>query len=128
MPFAGAAGFVLSLSIAAPINGMSSCMGRLADGHYDDMTANHERGDEIGMMAKSVEFFRQRLIENREMQARAERENEEKAKRAKRIEEMTEEFDRASTQMVSSVAEGATELKSVEIGRASCRERVCRYV
>src|SRR3546814_12604509 len=47
------------------------------------------------------------------MQARAERENEEKAKRAKRIEEMTEEFDRASTQMVSSVAEGATELKSV---------------
>src|SRR3546814_20626370 len=65
------------------------------------------------MMAKSVEFFRQRLIDNREMQARAERENEEKAKRAKRIEEMTEEFDRASTQMVSSVAEGATELKSV---------------
>src|SRR3546814_16356231 len=87
-------------------------MGRLADGHDDDMTANQERGDEIGMMAKSVEFFRQRLIENREMQARAERENEEKAKRAKRIEEMTEEFDRASTQMVSSVAEGAPELKS----------------
>src|SRR3546814_7268106 len=103
MLFAGAAWFVLSRAIAAPINGMSAFMGRLADGHYDDMTANQERGDEIGMMAKSVEFFRQRLIENREMQARAERENEEKAKRAKRIEEMTEEFARASTQMVSSV-------------------------
>src|SRR3546814_12196439 len=59
MLFAGAAWFVLSRAIAAPINGMSAFMGRLADGHYDDMTANQERGDEIGMMAKSVEFFSQ---------------------------------------------------------------------
>src|SRR3546814_15072843 len=72
MLFAGAAWFVLSRAIAAPINGMSAFMGRLADGHYDDMTANQERGDEIGMMAKSGEFFRQRPIENREMQASAE--------------------------------------------------------
>src|SRR3546814_18039886 len=112
MLFAGAAWFVLSRAIAAPINGMSAFMGRLADGHYDDMTANQERGDEIGMMAKSVEFFRQRLIENREMQARAERENEEKAKRAKRTEEMPEEFDPASPQMVRSLHEGPTELES----------------
>ncbi|HMA13805.1 MAG TPA: CHASE3 domain-containing protein, partial [Kiloniellaceae bacterium] len=123
MLFAGVAWLVLSRAIATPINGMSAFMGRLAEGHYDDVTANQNRGDEIGMMAKSVEFFRQRLIENREMQARAARENEEKAKRAKRIEEMTSEFDRASTQMVSSVAEGATELKSVASSMSQIAQR-----
>jgi len=121
--FSGAAWLVLSRAIATPINGMSAFMGRLAEGHYDDATANQDRRDEIGMMAKSVEFFRQRLIENRQMQERAARENEEKAKRAKRIEEMTAEFDRASTQMVTSVAEGATELKSVATSMSEIARR-----
>src|SRR3546814_20007380 len=94
MLFAGAAWFVLSRAIAAPINGMSAFMGRLADGHYDDMTANQERGDAIGLMAKSVEFFRQRLLEKREIQPRAARENAEKATRTKPTEEEAEEFER----------------------------------
>jgi methyl-accepting chemotaxis protein len=123
MLFAGAAWFVLSQAIASPINGMSAFMGRLAEGHYDEATANQDRGDEIGMMAKSVEFFRQRLIENRQMEARAAKENEEKAKRAKRIEEMTSEFDTASAQLVSSVAEGATELKGVATSMSQIAER-----
>ena len=123
MIFAGAAWFVLSRAIATPINGMSAFMGRLAEGHYDDVTANQNRGDEIGKMAKSVEFFRQRLIENREMQARAAKENEEKAKRAKRIEEMTAQFDRESSEMVSSVAEGSTELKSVASSMSQIAQR-----
>jgi len=121
--FAGAAWFVLSRAIAAPIDGMSAFMGRLAEGHYDEATAGQNRRDEIGMMARSVEFFRQRLIENRQMQERAARENEEKAKRARRIEEMTVEFDRASTQLVSSVAEGATELKSVATSMSEIARR-----
>jgi methyl-accepting chemotaxis protein len=121
--FAGAAWFVLSRAIASPIDGMSAFMGRLAEGHYDEATASQDRRDEIGMMAKSVEFFRQRLIENRQMQERAARESEEKAKRARRIEEMTVEFDRASTQLVSSVAEGATELKSVATSMSEIARR-----
>ncbi len=121
--FAAAAWFVLSQAIATPINGMSAFMGRLAEGHYDESTANQDRGDEIGMMAKSVEFFRQRLIENRQMEARAAKENEEKAKRARRIEEMTNEFDQASGQLVSSVAEGATELKSVASSMSQVAQR-----
>ncbi|MGD1877034.1 MAG: methyl-accepting chemotaxis protein [Kiloniellaceae bacterium] len=121
--FAGAAWFVLSRAIAAPINGMSAFMGQLAEGHYDNVTANQDRGDEIGMMAKSVEFFRQRLIENREMEAQAAKDNEEKAKRAKRIEEMTTEFDRESSKMVTSVAEGSTEMKSVATSMSEIAQR-----
>ena len=121
--FAGAAWFVLSRAIATPINGMSAFMGRLAEGHYDEQTANQNRGDEIGMMAKSVEFFRQRLIENREMAAHAARENEEKAARAKRIEDMTNEFEKASSQMVTSVAEGSSELKQVATSMSSIASR-----
>ncbi len=123
MIFAGVAWFVLSRAIATPINGMSSFMERMAEGHYDEPTASQQRGDEIGMMAKSVEFFRQRLIENREMEARAAKENEEKAARAKRIEDMTNEFDKASSQMVSSVAEGSSELKGVATSMSQTAER-----
>jgi methyl-accepting chemotaxis protein len=121
--FAGAAWFVLSRAIATPINGMSAFMGRLAEGHFDEITANQDRGDEIGMMAKSVEFFRQRLIENSKMEAEAARSNEEKARRAKRIEDMTDDFDKESAQLVSSVAEGATELKSVASSMSQIAER-----
>jgi methyl-accepting chemotaxis protein len=121
--FAAAAWYVLSRAIATPIDGMSAFMGRLAEGHYEEVTANQDRGDEIGMMAKSVEFFRQRLIENRKMEAEAARANEEKAKRAKKIEDMTNDFDRESTQLVTSVAEGATELKSVASSMSQIAER-----
>jgi methyl-accepting chemotaxis protein len=121
--FAGVAWFVLSQAIATPINGMAAFMGRLAEGDYDDETANQNRGDEVGAMAKAVEFFRQRLIENREMQARAAAEAEEKAKRAARVAEMTAEFDQASSQLVSSVAEGSTELKSVASSMSQIAER-----
>ncbi|WP_193367862.1 methyl-accepting chemotaxis protein [Pelagibius marinus] len=123
MLFAAAAWFVLSRAIATPINGMSAFMGRLAEGHYDEQTANQNRSDEIGMMAKSVEFFRQRLIENREMEARAAKENEEKAARAKRIEDMTDEFDAASSQMVASVADGSSELKEVATSMSGIAQR-----
>jgi methyl-accepting chemotaxis protein len=121
--FAAAAWYVLSRAIATPIDGMSAFMGRLAEGHYEEVTANQDRGDEIGMMAKSVEFFRQRLIENRKMEAEAARANEEKARRAKKIEDMTNDFDRESTQLVTSVAEGATELKSVASSMSQIAER-----
>ncbi|MEO3428792.1 methyl-accepting chemotaxis protein [Pelagibius sp. CAU 1746] len=123
MLFAAAAWFVLSRAIATPINGMSAFMGGLAEGHYDEQTANQDRGDEIGMMAKSVEFFRQRLIENREMEARAAKENEEKAARAKRIEDMTNEFDKASSQLVASVADGSSELKQVATSMSGIAQR-----
>ena len=121
--FAAAAWFVLSRAIASPINGMSAFMGELAEGKFEKETANQDRGDEIGNMAKSVEFFRQRLIENREMEARQAKENEEKAERAKRIEDMTANFDRESSEMVTSVAEGSTELKSVASSMSQIAER-----
>jgi methyl-accepting chemotaxis protein len=57
------------------------------------------------------------------MEQHAVKENEEKAVRAKRIEEMTSEFDRASTQLVSSVAEGSTELKKVATSMSQIAER-----
>ncbi|TQV83067.1 methyl-accepting chemotaxis protein [Denitrobaculum tricleocarpae] len=123
MIFSVIAWFVLSRAIAAPINDMSAFMGRMAEGHYDDPAAYQQRRDEIGQMAKAVEFFRQRLIENRQMEAQAARENEEKASRAKKIEEMTSAFDQASGELVSSVAEGATELKSVATSMSEVAER-----
>lgn len=123
MAFALFAWFVLSRLIGLPIVEMSAFMTGMADGRYDDPAAHRERGDEIGQMARAVEFFRQRLIETREIEAQAARENEEKAARAKKIEEMTDEFDQASTQLVSSVAEGATELKSVATSMSETAER-----
>ncbi|WP_282611098.1 methyl-accepting chemotaxis protein [Pelagibius sp. Alg239-R121] len=121
--FSIVAWFTLSRTIATPINEMSMFMDEMAEGHYDESTANQQRLDEIGQMAKSVEFFRQRLIENREMEALADRQNEEKAVRAKRIEKVTSEFDHTSTQLVSSVADGSAKLKNVAISMSEIAER-----
>jgi methyl-accepting chemotaxis protein len=102
----------LARSIAQPIDGMARFMEGMADGDYDTETANQNRKDEIGNMARSAEFFRQRLIENREMQAQALQEQQKRAERAERLAALTSSFDAQVSEVLGVVSSASTELQS----------------
>ena len=102
----------LARSIAQPIDGMARFMEGMADGDYETETANQNRKDEIGNMARSAEFFRQRLIENREMQAQALQEQQQRAERAERLAALTSSFDAQVSEVLGVVSSASTELQS----------------
>ncbi|MBU1176763.1 MAG: HAMP domain-containing protein [Alphaproteobacteria bacterium] len=87
-----AALFVASL-IAKPITLMTSTMNTMAEGKYDlDVPARNQK-DEIGMMAKAVEIFRQNGIRVREMtEEEKAREERVRADRAKMMQELQRAF------------------------------------
>ena len=110
--FALLAWLALSRGIALPINGMATFMEQLAGGDYDTQTANQDRKDEIGDMARSVEFFRNRLIENREMQEKNTAEQAERVDRANRLAELTARFDTTVSEVLGVVSSASTELQA----------------
>ncbi len=61
------AAFFISSLISKPIVRMTSTMKEMAEGEYDLEVPAQNRKDEIGMMAKAVEIFRQNGIRVREM-------------------------------------------------------------
>ena len=99
---AGAA-FLISGMISRPILGMTKTMNTMADGEYDLEVPAQGRKDEIGLMAKAVEVFRQNGMKVREMTeeeaARIERNRIERAK-------MMQELQRAFGEVVDAAVAG----------------------
>lgn len=64
---AGCASFFTVRAIVGPIENMVLVMKRLADKDYEVEVTGAERKDEIGAMAKAVEFFKSSGMENEQM-------------------------------------------------------------
>tara|TARA_Y100000813_G_scaffold191721_1_gene168994 strand:- start:446 stop:2128 length:1683 start_codon:yes stop_codon:yes gene_type:complete len=102
----------LARVIAHPINGMAQFMEQMAEGDYDQETAGQGRKDEIGNMARSVEFFRLRLIENRDLQAQQLKDQQAQLERAQRLATLTSTFDTSVSEVLNVVSSASTELQS----------------
>ncbi|MVA98199.1 HAMP domain-containing protein [Nitratireductor sp. CAU 1489] len=68
---AAALGYLLSRSIATPIRGLTSVMGRLAEGDNQIEVPATGRGDEVGRMAQAVRIFKDAAIEKLRVEAQA---------------------------------------------------------
>ena len=112
LAFAIFAWLTLSRAIARPIDGMARFMEELAEGNYDQETANQNRKDEIGNMARSVEFFRQRLIENRDLQEQQLKDQQAQLERAQKLANLTSTFDSSVTEVLGVVSSASTELQA----------------
>jgi len=84
------AAFVIGRSISNPVQGLTAAMGRLSENDLDTEIPSTDSRDEIGLMARAVQVFKENMIRTREMEA------EEKRQRA--------ENDRRSREMAAAVA------------------------
>jgi methyl-accepting chemotaxis protein len=60
--------YAMSRTIVDPINGLTNAMKRLSHGEIDVEIPARDRRDEIGEMARTVYFFRDKLIENQALE------------------------------------------------------------
>ncbi|PKU24500.1 hypothetical protein CWS72_11690, partial [Telmatospirillum siberiense] len=81
--------------LSKPIVAMGEVMHRLADRDYAVVVHGANRRDEVGVMAKAVQVFKEGMIRADEAAAQQERDRQEREQRARKIEAMTREFDGA---------------------------------
>lgn len=101
----------LMWSVVKPLASITECLRRLASGDMSVEIEGADRGDEIGVLAKTAEAFRQASTEREEaVQERAQVEQESMRERRKVMTEMAADVERATLDSVGSVAEAAQTL------------------
>jgi methyl-accepting chemotaxis protein len=124
--FAVLAWLTLSRGIARPIDAMARFMEDMAEGNYDTETEGQARKDEIGNMARSVEFFRQRLIENRDLQAQQLKDQQAQLERAQKLAARTTAFDATVSEVLGVVSSASTELQATATSMRGTAETTTR--
>ena len=114
---------VMSKSITKPMLGLVSTMNRLSEGDLTTSVPSQYRKDELGDMAKAVDFFRLSGIKAREMEEQ-QRETERKAEQEKRqmLMRLADDFDLHVGGIVENVSAASVELDKTAANMASFAE------
>lgn len=112
--------------IARPIAESVTRLRSLADGDTTTPIPGVGRKDEIGDLATAMQTFRDKLIAEREREARDRAEAEAKAARAAKMTQATSRFEREAGSVVKAVASASTELEATASGLAAGAEETSR--
>lgn len=115
----GAAVYLVSHDIRGSVKALSKTMNHLASGNTDTEVPLQGRTDEMGDMAHSVAYFRERLIENDRLAQRQKIEEETQQKRAQLIQKLANEFDTGINVALESVASAAKQLDMTASGMSA---------
>jgi methyl-accepting chemotaxis protein len=105
--------FFTGRSISKPVVAMTKAMEALAGGNKTIEIPAKDRGDEVGLMAKTVQVFKENMIRADQLAAEQE-ELKRKAEADKKamLNKMADEFEASVKGVVGSVSSAATELQS----------------
>ncbi|MGH6940922.1 methyl-accepting chemotaxis protein [Hypericibacter sp.] len=113
--------------VAKPIGSLTGAVSKLAEGNTAIEVPATKRGDELGVMARAVEFFRQKLIEIEELRQKQKQAEIEAAQaRRKGMLELADSFEASVKGVVQSVSSAATELQASSQSMASIAEETTR--
>jgi methyl-accepting chemotaxis protein len=126
-----ALGLVIALYIArsgivAPINGVNGAMQGLSNGQLDITIPGIDRGDEVGMMAKTLQVFRDKLADGERLRSSQQAEQERQLQRGQQVEAAVARFEKAIAGVVSTVSNSATELQSTAQSMTATAEETSR--
>jgi methyl-accepting chemotaxis protein len=127
-----ASGLVLILALSAfmshrylsqPIVEMGKVMRRLAGHDYSVEIHGLERRDEVGVMAQAVQVFKLGMIEADDVAAQQKQHQEDRERRAQRIESLTRDFDHSVSTILGAVAQAGVEMQSTASSMSSTAEQ-----
>jgi methyl-accepting chemotaxis protein len=98
--------------VTNPLARVSRAVRELASGKLDIEIVDAQRGDEIGEVARAVDFFKANLIETKRMTAAQDSERAAKEKRAAMLEELAKTFEKNVAGVVDSLEMSSTELET----------------
>ena len=114
--------FATGRAISRPITAMTGAMSKLAEGDETVEIPAAGQRDEIGDMAKAVQVFKDNMIKNKELQAAAAKEQEERNKRAAQVDELTQTFDQKASEMLGVFSNAANQMQETSTTLASAAE------
>ena len=106
------AAYGIIAGVSRPMTRMTDGMRRLAEHDLDVEITGTGRGDEIGSMAEAVKVFRENMIQNDRLAELQREEHEARDRRAKKIEQLNNAFDRTASETIGTLASAATELQA----------------
>ncbi|KZM51238.1 cache domain-containing protein [Labrenzia sp. OB1] len=109
---AGSIAYFAIRSLVRPIRALTADMSSLADGNTDIEIMGVDRGDEIGQMASAMEIFVRNETERRELEDRQTNAQEDAARRGEEIQQLSGDFDRQITEMMSIIDSSVQNLQA----------------
>ncbi len=107
----GLAFWIVRSGITRPIGTLTEVMSRLAGGDTG-VTVDSERRDEVGVMARAVQVFRDNAVERHRLEAEQAQERATREQRSAALEKLIADFQSTVTGVVASVSSSATELQA----------------
>jgi methyl-accepting chemotaxis protein len=108
-----AVAWAITRSVVKPLSGLKQRMASLSKGELDAPVVHGERADEIGEMARTVEVFRDAMIEtNRLRQQQSETEQQQAERRRSDMDRLADQFENEVGQIINLVSAAASQLES----------------
>ncbi len=98
--------------VSRPLHAMTGAMGRLAGGDLDITVAGTERKDEVGLLARALQVFKDNALTARRLAAEQEVENAAKMRRAERLDQITKTFEHNVSALTQGLAGASTEMEA----------------
>jgi len=119
-------GVVLIRGIAGPVKSLSAVMLRLAEDDKSVTVPGTDRGDELGGMAKTVEVFKNNMIEAERLRAEQQEEQRRQIDRGERLASAVQQFEKSIGVVVGTVGNSSAELQSTAQEMAATAEQTMR--
>ena len=98
--------------VTRPLHAMTAAMGRLAGGDLEVAVAGIARKDEVGLLARALQVFKDSAIMARRLAAEQEMENAAKMRRAELLDQITKRFEHNVSALTQGLAGAATEMEA----------------
>ncbi|SDR38878.1 methyl-accepting chemotaxis protein [Pseudovibrio sp. Tun.PSC04-5.I4] len=120
---AAAVGIFMARSLSTPLKRLSFNLDQIAGGNLEVKIVSAQRKDEIGDIGRAVVSFQNGLIRAKELDAKQERELQERAERVKRVEVLNENFDVGVRDILTTVTDAGGNLETTAKSMASISEQ-----
>ena len=124
---AGLLAAVVIFGVTRPLGAMSGAMARLADGDLAVSISGVERKDEVGVLARSLQVFKDNAIAARRLAAEQEADNQAKMCRAEVLDELTRRFE-AKVEAGKGFAVVASEVKHLATQTSKATEEISAQI
>jgi methyl-accepting chemotaxis protein len=105
--------WAVTRSVVKPLSGLKARMAALSAGELDAVVADTSRADEIGEMARTVQVFKEAMVETNRLRAhQSEQERQQAAQRRSDIAEIADQFESTVGDIIEMVSSASTELEA----------------
>ncbi len=118
-----ALGLLIGRAISGPLVALSATMGRISDGDLEAAVTGADRRDEIGLMARALQVFKDTAIAKEAADAAMASETEGKARRARMLDDLTKRFETDVSALTRSLSGAATEMDATARSMSAIAEQ-----